>query len=86
MAAPTKSEVESMDFSQNGGPWVFVASNSTVDTNTMDYSFDGGPWWGVNDTSGSTSSVGTFNGLSYSSVSVINALSTSSIGTINGLA
>lgn len=44
MAFPTSTDVLTMDYSQNGMPFVDVPTNSTVNTFTMDYSQNGMPF------------------------------------------
>ena len=47
MALPTKTNLETMDYSYGGVPFVSVATKSGIDLDTMDYSFGGVPFWGV---------------------------------------
>ena len=47
MALPTKTNLETMDYSYGGVPFVSVATKSGIDLDTMDYSFGGVPFWGA---------------------------------------
>jgi hypothetical protein len=42
-----KTELETMDQSFNGEPFVNVTADDTVDTKTMDFSFNAEPFYGV---------------------------------------
>ena len=44
MALPIKSDVETMDYSYQGQPFVDIPGRSDVDTTTMDYSWLGQPF------------------------------------------
>jgi hypothetical protein len=44
MALPTKSDLETMDYSFNGEPFVDVPGNSSIDLMTMDWSYLGEPF------------------------------------------
>ena len=47
MALLTKTNLETMDYSYGGVPFVSVATKSGIDLDTMDYSFGGVPFWGA---------------------------------------
>lgn len=51
MARPTKTEVQTGEYSLDGSPAINVAAKSTVDLDTLEYSLDGSPWYGVEETS-----------------------------------
>ena len=42
MALPTKTDVQTMDYSYGGVPFVSVAAKAGIDLDTLDYSY-----WGV---------------------------------------
>ena len=44
MALPNKTNLETMDYSYSGLPFVDVPAKSTIDTSTMDYSYGGLPF------------------------------------------
>lgn len=50
MALPTKTEVQTGEFSADGSPAINVAAKSEIDTDTLEYSLDGSPWWGTEET------------------------------------
>ena len=47
MALPTKTDVQTLQFSADGSPWCRVAAKSGIDLDTLEYSLDGSPWWGI---------------------------------------
>jgi len=47
MALPTKSDLQKLDYSFFGEPYVQVASKSGVELDGLDYSFFGEPFWGA---------------------------------------
>ena len=47
MALPTKTNLETMDYSYGGVPFVSVAAKSGIDLDTLDYSYAGVPFWGL---------------------------------------
>ena len=49
MALPTKSDLQKLDYSFFGEPYVQVASKSGIELDGLDYSFFGEPFWGVED-------------------------------------
>jgi hypothetical protein len=49
MSLPTKSDIQELSFSKNGGPWVRVASKSSQDADGLSYSKDGTPFWFIED-------------------------------------
>lgn len=56
MTLPTKTNLETMDYSYGGVPFVSVATKAGIDLDTLDYSYAGVPFWGVS--GGGTSSAG----------------------------
>ena len=49
MAIPTKTDLQKMDYSFFGEPYVQVGSKSGVELDGLDYSFFGEPFWGAED-------------------------------------
>ncbi|HOR79239.1 MAG TPA: hypothetical protein PKZ40_07210, partial [Anaerolineaceae bacterium] len=49
MALPTKTDLQTLDYSFFGEPYVQVASKSGVELDGLDYSFFGEPFWGTED-------------------------------------
>ena len=49
MALPTKTDLQTMDYSYGGVPFVSVATKAGIDLDTLDYSYAGVPFWGVED-------------------------------------
>ena len=47
MALPTKTNLETLDYSYGGVPFVSVAAKAGINSNTLDYSYGGIPFWGV---------------------------------------
>ena len=47
MALPNRNNIITMDWSQNGSPWVSVAAKSGISLDGLDWSKDGSPWWGL---------------------------------------
>jgi len=47
MALPTKTNLETMDYSYGGVPFVSVATKAGIDLDTLDYSYAGVPFWGL---------------------------------------
>ena len=64
MALPTKTNLETMDYSYGGVPFVSVATKAGIDLDTLDYSYAGVPFWGLG-VSGSTSQNLTLHFLHY---------------------
>ena len=46
MALPNKTDLQTMDYSYQGQPFVNVPSKSSIDLTTMDYSYQGQPFVG----------------------------------------
>jgi hypothetical protein len=44
---PNETALLTLDYSQNGMPFVRVGSKSTLNLNGLDYSNNGGSWWGI---------------------------------------
>ena len=49
MTIPTKTNLQTMDYSSFGEPYVQVGSKSGVEFDGLDYSFFGEPFWGAED-------------------------------------
>ncbi len=49
MALPTKTSVQTGQFSADGSPWVQVAAKSSINLDILELSKDGGPWYGTED-------------------------------------
>lgn len=49
MALPTKTEVQTGQFSLDGSPNVNVSAKSAVDADTLEYSLEGSPWWTIDE-------------------------------------
>ena len=47
MTLPTKTNLETMDYSYGGVPFVSVATKSGITFGGMEYSFFGAPFWGA---------------------------------------
>jgi len=47
MALPTIDQQYTLDVIYLGGPFVQVATKSTIDLNTLDTLYLGGPFWGL---------------------------------------
>jgi hypothetical protein len=47
MTLPTKTNLETMDYSYGGVPFVSVATKAGIDLDTLDYSYAGVPFWGA---------------------------------------
>jgi hypothetical protein len=47
MTLPTKTNLETMDYSYGGVPFVSVATKAGIDLDTLDYSYAGVPFWAV---------------------------------------
>ena len=47
MALPTKTQIETLDWSASGAPYASVAAKSTIDLDGIEFSSIGAPWWGV---------------------------------------
>ena len=47
MTLPTKTNLETMDYSYGGVPFVSVATKAGIDLDTLDYSYAGVPFWGL---------------------------------------
>ena len=45
MTLPTKTNLETMDYSYGGVPFVSVATKAGIDLDTLDYSYAGVPYW-----------------------------------------
>jgi len=45
MSLPTKSDLQTMDWSYKGQPFVRVPANANIDTDTLDWSYRGQPYW-----------------------------------------
>jgi len=56
MALPTKTNLETMDYSYGGVPFVSVATKAGIDLDTLDYSYAGVPFWGLEVSGGSQQS------------------------------
>ena len=52
MALPTKTNLETMDYSYGGVPFVSVATKAGIDLDTLDYSYAGVPFWGLEEAGG----------------------------------
>lgn len=50
MARPTKTQVQTGEYSLDGSPAINVAAKSTVDPDTLEYSLDGSTWHGTEET------------------------------------
>ena len=58
MTLPTKTNLETMDYSYGGVPFVSVATKAGIDLDTLDYSYAGVPFWGLEVSGGGTPSAG----------------------------
>ena len=58
MTLPTKTNLETMDYSYGGVPFVSVATKAGIDLDTLDYSYGGVPFWGLEVSGGGTPSAG----------------------------
>ncbi len=47
MALPTKTDLQTLDYSFFGEPYIQVASKSGIELDGLDYSFFGEPYWGL---------------------------------------
>ena len=47
MATPTKTDLQTLDYSYFGQPYVQVAAKSGIDLDTLDYSYFGQPFFGT---------------------------------------
>ena len=47
MALPTNTDLQTMDYSYGGVPFVSVAAKAGIDLDTLDYSYGGVPFWGL---------------------------------------
>ena len=47
MTLPTKTDLQTMDYSYGGVPFVSVATKAGIDLDTLDYSYAGVPFWGL---------------------------------------
>ena len=52
MATPTKTDLQTLDYSYFGQPYVQVAAKSGIDLDTLDYSYFGQPFFGAEVASG----------------------------------
>jgi hypothetical protein len=57
MAIPTKTDLQKLDYSCFGEPYVQVGSKSGVELDGLEYSFFGEPFWGVGVDGGASDSV-----------------------------
>ena len=81
MAFPTSTDVLTMDYSQNGMPFVNVPTNSTVNTFTMDYSKNGMPFVTNPSVSGPTN-VATFDGVTGNNIQTLMGVPYTNIETV----
>jgi len=84
MALPTKTDVQTGQFSLNGSPWINVAANSSIDVNTLEFSLDGSPWNGVEET-GVTNIIKKVSTVLWTSIKKINGVSLANIKKINSV-
>ena len=54
MALPTKTNLETMDYSCFGIPFVSVPAKAGIDLDGLDYSYNGAPFWALEVSSGSS--------------------------------
>jgi len=47
MALPDRDDILTMDYSDDGSPFVLVAAKSGIELDGLDYSMIGSPWWGL---------------------------------------
>ena len=47
MAIPNKTNLQTLDYSYMGAPYIQVASKSGIDLDGLDYSYCGQPFWGA---------------------------------------
>ena len=57
MATPTKIDLQTLDYSYFGQPYVQVATKSGIDLDTLDYSYFGQPFWGTEEAGGDPPSI-----------------------------
>ncbi len=72
MALPTKTDLQTMDYSYGGVPFVSVAAKSGIDLDTLDYSYGGVPFWGLEVSGGGPQSYTLTCAAGSSSTSAIN--------------
>lgn len=88
MALPTSTQLQTMDWSYGGVPFVDVPAKAGINTGTMDWSYGGLPFV-TND--GGTAVVGpvnlkTLNTVAKANIKTINGIALANIKTINGIA
>jgi len=47
MALPTRTNLLTLDYSENGSPFCNIASKSGISLDGLDYSENGSPFWGL---------------------------------------
>ena len=57
MATPTKTDLQTLDYSYFGQPYVQVAAKSGIDLDALDYSHFGQPFFGTEAGGGDPSSI-----------------------------
>lgn len=84
MAAPTKDNILTGEYSLDGSMFVVVPSKSTVDGGSLEYSLDGSPTWTVGE-SGAAATILKVSGVSWASIGKIAGVSVASIGKFGGV-
>ena len=84
MSLPTSTDLQTMDYSYGGLPFVDVPSNNTVNTQTMDWSYAGLPFVTNPSVSGPTN-IGGFDGVTSTNLQTISGVAYTNLETIMGV-
>ncbi len=84
MARPTKIEILTGEFSDDGSPWINIGAKPAVDLDTLEYSDDGSPWYGVEEISAG-GNIKTWDGITFANAKTINSVAIANVKTINGI-
>jgi hypothetical protein len=81
MAFPTSTDLLTMDYSQNGMPFVNIPASGNIDTFTMDYSQNGLPFV-TNPSVSGPSNIGGWDGVTAANIQTLMGVQYANIETI----
>lgn len=84
MALPTSTDLQTMDYSYAGQPFVNVPSKATIDTGTMDWSYAGLPFV-TNPPQIGPVHIATWCGVPMTNIQTLNGVQLANIATIDGI-
>ncbi len=84
MSLPTSTDLQTMDYSYSGTPFVDIPANSSIDTQTMDWSYAGQPYV-TNPSVSGPSNIGGWDGVSAANLQTLMGTQYTSIETIYGV-